>query len=104
MSVSSPHIEYLLAGKCETTCLSRGSGRGGQGALKFPVGGPCFPNKIGAMTTECVLLLLHALALDAFRNTLLPSVQIAAIVAPPFSAYECSVENLRNAHVRSRHI
>ena len=49
----------------------RQRGAGGRLSPNIPVGGASLPlpNKIGAMMTECVLLLLHAL--DAFRNALL---------------------------------
>ena len=57
--------------------LTRGGGRGGAGGgdrpPNIPVGGPRPPNKIGAMTTECVLL-LHAL--DAFQNVLYTTTRI----------------------------
>ena len=48
-------------------------GRGGDSPPNIPVGGPRPPNKIGAMTTECVLL-LHAL--DAFQNALYTTTRI----------------------------
>ena len=51
----------------------RGGGRGGDRPPNIPVGGASPPNKIGAMTTECVLL-LHAL--DAFQNALYATTRI----------------------------
>ena len=48
-------------------------GRGGDRPPNIPVGGARPPNKIRAMTTECVLL-LHAL--DAFQNALYTTTRI----------------------------
>ena len=70
------HLSFLPTSNTASV-LCRGGGRGGAGGAiappNIPVGGPCPPNKIGAMTTECVLL-LHAL--DAFQNALYTTTRI----------------------------
>ena len=66
-----------------------GGGQGGDRPPNIPVGGASPPpNKIGAMTTECVLL-LHAL--DTFQNALYTTTRI--YTRADYSSLYCKLRN-----------
>ena len=72
-------LNFLASFLLSSSCMYiQGSGRGGQGGHCLPQYYSRAPNKIGAMMTECVLLLQNAF--DAFRNARL---RMQIIVAPP---------------------